>query len=212
MKAALVTKAPKPETPFGAKVPWAWNEVPTAGTPTRPRCQRIANDDERKAAARLISEYRAAEEISRDNDIEGRTHRLNQSYRIHTMSGVEQEHLRREIAKADNAKFTEAETRLAELREEAFLLIVPVFRRLIASLDGELNENALESEQRLDRAGIPVKDGGEWALHGDMLCCALWSQRRTAEKTFDAFQEHRDGVSAAQYLCTEEDSRFAWLS
>jgi hypothetical protein len=212
MKTALATKSPRPETPFGAKVPWAWNEVPTAGIPTRPRCQRIANDDERKAGAKLIAAYREQEAIAAENDIEGRTERLNQSYRIKTMSGVEQEQLRREITAADNGKFVAAETRLSELREETFLLAVPVFRRLIDSLDAELNENAIASEQRLDRAGIPVKDGAEWALHGDMLCCALWSQRRIVEKTFGALQEHRDGIGACQFLLTDEANvPFQWL-
>lgn len=212
MKAAVATKSPKAETPFGDKAPWVWNEVPMGGTPTRTRCQRIANDDERKTAAKLISEYRAQEAIAAEHDIEGKSEKLNQSFRIKTMSGTEQELLRREIGKADPAKFTEAETRLAELREETFLLAAPIFRRLIASLDGELNENAIASEQRLDRAGIPVKDGAEWALHGDMLCCALWSQRRIVEKTFAAFQEHRNGVGACQYLLTDETNvPFQWL-
>jgi hypothetical protein len=212
MKAALATKSPKPETPFAAKVPWSWNEVPTAGIPTRSRCQRIASDDERKAAAKLISEYRAAEEISRDNNIEGKTERLNQSYRIKTMSGVEQENLRREIQKADHEKYLAAEAKLRELRKEAFVMVEKIFTRLIESLNSKLYEAAAAAEQRLDAAGLPVKNGDLWMLHDDAICKALWSCRHVAEKTLVELQGHQDGIGACQFFLTEEQGvPFQWL-
>ena len=192
------TVTPRAETPFGPKVPWAWNEVPTAGLPIRARCQRIANDDERAAGARLIAEYRAAEEISSRNDIESRQSELAR------LKGIPAELMKREIATCDYNAWAQAQERLRELREEAFLLVVPIFRRLVQSLDGELNENAIASEQRLDRAGLPVRLGAEWCLHEDMLCRAIWSQRNVVEKTFARFQEHRDGIGACQYFLTDE--------
>ena len=200
------TVSPKPETPFPAKVPWKWNEIPTAGTPIRTRCQRIANDAERKAGAKIIATYREWETISEANNIEGRQGELTR------LKGIPAELMKREISACDYDKWVQAQEKLRELREESFLLIVPIFRRLIESLDGELNESALASEQRLDRAGIPIKHGAEWALHGDMLCCALWSQRWIVEKTFASFKEHRDGIGACQFFLTDEASvPFNWV-
>jgi hypothetical protein len=102
MKSATTVKSShKPETPFGRPA-WPWNFIPQAGTPIRQRCQSIVTAEECEAGAKLVAAYRHWEAISAANDIEGRTDRLNQSYRIHTMSGVEQEQLRREIAKCDH--------------------------------------------------------------------------------------------------------------
>ena len=78
------------------------------------------------------------------------------------MSGVEQEQLRREITKCDNQKFVEAEAKLGELRKEAFAMAEPMFKRLIRSLDDELQSAAIESEQRLDVQGFQSAT----AIHG----------------------------------------------
>ena len=72
------------------------------------------------------------------------------------MKGIPAELMKRRISECDHDKWLQAQTRLSELREESFLLVVPIFRRLLQSLDAELNENAIASEQRLDRAGLPV--------------------------------------------------------
>ena len=76
----------------------------------------------------------------------------------------------------------------------------PLLNRLIEGLNSELNENAIASERRLDAAGLPIKNGAEWLLHEDVLCCALWSQRSIASKTLAAVSEIRDGIGSVQWF------------
>jgi hypothetical protein len=91
--------------------------------------------------------------------------------------------------------------------------VEPIFRRLVRSLDDELNAAAIAAEQRLDAGGIPIKQGDSWILHSDAICQALWSCREIATKTFVALQEHQDGIGSVQWFCTDEESvPFQWLS
>jgi hypothetical protein len=203
MATTTKTQTSKPETPFKAPT-WPWNYVPQGGVPTRTRSQSVVSAEESKAGEKLIAAYREQEAISEANDIEGRTHRLNQSYRIKTMSGVEQENLRREIMACDHSKYLEVEAKLAELRKEALVMAQPLFRRLIKSLDDELNDVALVAEQRLDRNGIRLKHGEVWTLHDDATCKALWSCRQIAEKTRVAIVENGDGVGSVQWFLIDE--------
>jgi hypothetical protein len=210
MATATKTQTQKPETPFKAPK-WQWNYVPQGGVPTRTRCQSIVSAEECEAGAKLIATYREWEAISAANDIEGKTEKLNRSYRIHTMSGVEQENLRREITKCDNQKFVEAEAKLGELRKEAFAMAEPMFKRLIKSLDDELQSAAIESEQRLDRAGLPIRNGDSWMLRDDVIAKALWSCRNITEKTRIELLQYRDGIGSIQFFCTDEDGvPFTW--
>ena len=61
-------------------------------------------------------------------------------------------------------------------------MMTPIVKRLVQSLSDELNAAALEAEQRLAKAGFPVRRGDSWLLHGDVICEALWSCRTKAEK------------------------------
>ena len=199
-----ITKSPKCATPF-LRPPWPWNHTPREGVVTRPRCQQIVNDAEREAGAKIIAEFREHEALAAANDI---AHKQSETQYL---KGVALELKQREIRACDHAIFERELGELARLREEAFLLVTPVFRRLIQSLDDELNAAALESERRLDAAGLPIKSGSEWLAHEDILCAALWSRRDKAEKTFAVFQERRDGIGAAQYFLTsEEHVPFSW--
>jgi hypothetical protein len=130
------------------------------------------------------------------------------------MSGVEQENLRREIAAADHRKYLDAEAKLLELRKDALAMAQPLFKRLIGGLDNELNDAAFAAEQRLDRSGIPIKQGDEWTLHDDATCKALWSCRQIAEKTRVAIVENGDdGVGSVQCFLTDEPAvPFQWLN
>ena len=75
-----------------------------------------------------------------------------------------------------------AHERLAALREEAFQIMTPIFKRLIQSYDKDLAEAALAGEQRLERIGLPIRANDAWLMHGDSVCEALWSCRQKAEK------------------------------
>jgi hypothetical protein len=209
----IATKTqPRPETPF-LQPKWLWNYIPQGGIPSRTRCQGLATPQEREAGANLMAEYRKWEDIAAANHIEGKTEKLNQSYRIKTMSGVEQENLRREIQRCDHRKYLEAEAKLAELRKEALAMAQPLFKRLIKGFDDELNDAALAAEQRLDRNGIPLKQGDEWALHDDAICKALWSCRQIAEKTRVEVGQTGDGIGSVQWFLTDEDGvPFQWLN
>jgi hypothetical protein len=199
----------KCETPF--KVPtWKFNEIPACGIPTRQRAQSVVSSDECKTGIELVAEYRRQEVISHDNDIESRTTELEKPF---GGRGIPGELLRREIALCDHDKFLKAQERLAELRAAAFTLVEPIFRRLVQSYGNDLNEEALVSEQRLDKSGLPIRSGNEWLLHSDSVCRALWSCRHVTEKTRAALLEHRDGVGATQYLCTSEEGvPFQWVA
>jgi hypothetical protein len=203
----------KAETPFPAKVPWAWNESIMAGQPTRQRAQSVVGDDERKTGCELIAAYRLQERISADNDVESRQHWLDKEQRLRMVTGVELQKMRAEMVLCDNAKFLDAQAKLRELRETAFRLVEPIIRRLIQSYDSELSQVACEAEARLDRTGLPIRQGTEWMLHGDSTCRAIWSCRHSVERTLDALSEHHDGIGSAQYFCTDEVGvPFAWLT
>jgi hypothetical protein len=205
------------ETPFNGPVPWLWNQTPQAGVPIRPRCQAVVTDGEREAGVKLIEQYREQEVIVAANCIESRQARL------HGMKGVPAELLKREIAQCDHSKWEKAQGELAQIRKTAFVLVRPIFKRLVKSLEAELNEAALAAESRLDQAGIPIRGQahldragrpveGEWLLHSDAICRALWSQRNIVSKTFAALVEVGDGIPAVQFLCTDEEhTPFSWL-
>jgi hypothetical protein len=210
-----MTKTSKCKTPFGPPI-WAWNHVPHSGHPTRPRCQEVATDDERKQGAEIISEYRAAEKVSADNNIDSRSEAL------HHEKGVGAEMLRREISRCDHQKYLEAETKLAELRRKAYDLVEPVLKRVVKSLDDQLKTEALEAEERLTQLGLPIQAPahldlagrhveGEWSLHSDMLCKAIWSQRVTVQKCVDAICVDT-AIGTCQFLCSDEPNvPFSWL-
>ena len=199
----------KPETPF-LKPSWPWNFSVLGGIPTRSRCQSVLADDEASTGTELVAFYRVQEEISRANDIESRTVKLNNSYRIKTMSGVEQENLRREITRADHEKYLAAEAKLADLRREAFELVQSIVKRLVKSLNDELNDAALDAEQRLDKAGLPVRAGASWMLHDDAVCRALWSCRGKAEALLASLSLENAIATVQYFLTTEENTPFSW--
>jgi hypothetical protein len=171
------------------------------------RSQSVVSAEEAETGEKLIAAYREQEAIAAEHDIEVRQHQLER------LKGIPAEAMRREIAGCDYAKWQAAQARLAELRKEAFELVKPVFRRLAKSLDDELNAGALAAEQRLDAAGISLRDGDTWLLHLDVLCRALWSQRHTVESTLVALAEHGDGIGSVQWFLTDEPGvPFQWFN
>ena len=75
----------------------------------------------------------------------------------HGPRGVGAELLRREMAACDHDAYLAAQAELAKLREEALALVTPIVKRLVKSLADELNDTALIAEERLDKAGLPVR-------------------------------------------------------
>jgi hypothetical protein len=63
--------------------------------------------------------------------------------------GVEGEMMHRRMSKADSEKCNEAQTKLAELRQEAKDPIAPVLRRVLVSYSEALAQAAIEAEARL---------------------------------------------------------------
>jgi hypothetical protein len=193
----------KCETPFG-KPNWAWNHVPLCGIPTRERCRSIVSQEEAEAGSGLISEYRRWETVAAKNDIDSRQQWLDKEGRQRTVSGVEIETLRREMAAADHSKFLEAQDKLQELRKKALELAEQLFKRLAKDLNEQLHETTVGAEQRLAEAGLPIKVGDAWVLHDDSLSKSLWSCRHIVEKTLSGLSPD-NAIGATQWLCSSEE-------
>jgi hypothetical protein len=101
----------------------------------------------------IVNTATAQESIAAANDIESRQSELGR------LKGIGAELMKREISRCDHMKFIEAQDKLGELRKEPFGLVEPIFKRLVKSLDDELNQVARDAEQRLDAAGLSVRNG-----------------------------------------------------
>jgi len=210
-------KSLKPETPFG-KPTWPWNQPPLCGEPTRERCQSVVSHEESQAGLQLVAAYRAQESIALINDIDGRAVAFEKP---HGPRGVGAELLRREMAACDHDAYLAAMAELAKLREEALALVTPIVKRLVKSLADELNDTALVAEERLAKAGLPVRYDGNidtrtgqriimWMLHTDPLITALWSCRGKAEAALASLSVE-NSIGAVQFFCTsEEHTPFIW--
>jgi hypothetical protein len=200
------TQATKPKTPFpSAPLPWAWNVTPAGGVPTRERCLSVGTPKEKEQAVALVASYRTQEAISSENDINLMSDHLDKLSRLSGSSGgFEGEMMRRRLRAADHSKWEAAETRLAQLRQEAMDLITPVLRRLLVSYSESLAQAALEAEARLEANGLPLRSANLWTLHEDAVCRALWSCRVKVEKAL--FELHPlSAVGAVQFfLCSPE--------
>ena len=201
------TKSNKAQTPFGAPV-WPWNQPPLCGEPTRPRCQSVVSHDESQAGLELVARYRVQESVVAINDIDSRAVALEKP---HGPRGVGAEMLRREMAACDHEKYLTACAELAKLREEALALVTPIVKRLVKSLADELNDVALTAEERLEKAGLPIRAGGVvWILHSDPLVTAIWSCRGKAEKLITELSVE-NSIGTVQWLCTDEEhTPFHW--
>ena len=210
----MTKTAPKqPKTPFpSAPLPWAWNFLPPGGTPTRERCQSVGTEKKRKQAVALVAAYREQEAISEANDIDGMSNSFDKLTRFsrNAAGGVEGEMMRRRMSKADPEKYNEAQTKLAELRQEALDLIAPVLRRVLVSYSEALAQAAIEAEARLEANGLPLRNGNSWTLHEDSICRALLSCKVKVEKTLFELQP-LSAVGACQFcLTTESSTPFNW--
>jgi hypothetical protein len=137
--------------------------------------------------------------------------RQSQFEKPYPPKGVAAEILRREMTACNHEVFLTAQERLAKLRVEAFELVQPITKRLVKSLADELNDTALTGEQRLDKAGLPVRDGATWLLHDDVLIKSLWSCRGKAEAALAALSVE-NSIAAIQFFCTsEEHTPFIWV-
>jgi hypothetical protein len=85
------------------------------------------------------------EVISADNNIDARSAQFDKPF---GPRGTAAEFLRREMSACNHEAYLAAETKLSELRKEAFELVQPVVKRLVKSLSDELNDAALAAESR----------------------------------------------------------------
>ena len=203
------TKSQKAETPFREPV-WPWNQPPLAGNPTRQRCQAVVTEAESQTGVELVAFYRAQEKLAADNDIDSRAAVFEKP---HAVRGVGAELLRREMANCNHEVYLSAQAALAKLRQEALALVTPIVKRLAKSLADELNDTALVAEERLEKAGLPIRAGGVvWLLHSDPLVTALWSWRGKAEALLASLSPD-NAVGAVQFFCTSEQHvPFTWAS
>ena len=157
---------------------------------------------------KLVAAYRVQESVVAINDIDARASALEKPLAV---KGVGRELLRREMTNCDHEKYLEAQAELAKLRAEALKLIEPIAKRLIKSLADELNDTALVAEERLNKAGLPIRAGGVvWLLHSDPLVTALWSCRGKAEQLLASLSVE-NAIGCVQFFCTnEEHVPFSW--
>ena len=176
------------------------------------RCQSVGTEKERQQAVALVAAYREQEAISEANDIDGMSNSFDILTRFsrNAAGGVEGEMMRRRISKADPEKCNEAQTKLAELRQEAKDLIAPVLRRVLVSYSEALAQAAIEAEARLEANGLPLRNGNSWTLHEDSICRALLSCKVKVEKALFELQP-LSAVGACQFcLTTESSTPFNW--
>ena len=167
----------------------------------------VVSEDEASTGVELVAFYRVQEIVSSDNNIDARSAQFDKPF---GPRGTAAEFLRREMSACNHEAYLAAETKLAELRREAFELVKPIVKRLVKSLSDELNDAALAAEQRLDKAGLPVRAGATWLLHDDVLIKALWSCRGKAE-TLLASLSPETAIGTVQYfITTEENVPFSW--
>jgi hypothetical protein len=190
----------------------AWNFVPTGGYPPRERCQAVATEAERQAAAKLIQRYRSQEEVSATHNIEAMSRELAQmeavSRRAH--GGLDGELLRRKITAANHGTYLGAEEELAKLRLEAIELAKGYLKRLVQTFNEALNASAAEAEKRIESENLPIINGDEWLLHDDGVCAALWFRRTKAQQVLDQL-EPSTSIGVCQYFLTSEAGvPFAW--
>jgi hypothetical protein len=205
----------KCKTPFNGNGPWAWNEIPFGGFPTRERCLSVPTESERQAAVKLIQQYRAQEEIAATHDIDGISHQLDKLSRSSQTAhgGLPGEMLRRKIREANHGTYLAAEAEKAALRNEALELMKGYLKRLGQSLDESLSASAAAAERRIESEGFAICNGESWTLHSDGVCQALWHRRLKVEKVLTEL-EPNSAIGCVQYfLCSEEQephTPFSW--
>ena len=221
------TEVKKAQTPFSEQAGgpgrgWLnnprWPTLPQGHNPPRDRVQRDVGDAEKKQASDIIKRYRETEELARQHDADQRQndlHRLGDSGK----HGFERARLRKEIEACDLETFLNAQTRLRELKGEAEKVVVIILRRLIASFDAELQENAIEEETRLQSQGFPILDehNGTWMLHSFPIISCLHARRESCRNLLQQFEVKRRGedlaIATLQFIATDDDvpANFSFL-
>jgi hypothetical protein len=167
--------------------------------------------------------HREQEALAAENDISGMSEALGKLASVsRSAGGFEGEMMRRKIRAADPDKYNAAQTRLAELRQEAMDLVTPVLRRVLVSYSESLAEAAVAAEARLEANGLSIRDGSKvtinspnantWVLHEDSVCRALWSCRVKIEKVLFELQPINAIAATQFFLTSEEHTPFSWPS
>lgn len=205
--------SPRPATPFHYEAsgvpgwlgcPPIWKTPPSF--PSRIRCQRDVLNDEREAAAGIVSLYRGNEKIASDHDLGMRQNRLDESAinPMRRLTPLEIQTIRKEMVSCDHQQHIIAQSELNELRESAADLASLILQRLIISFDEELNERAWEAEDRLTKDFIPLKNGDDYGLWRmpDVVNRHAW---REIARNWLKNLSHENSVGAIQWLASSEE-------
>jgi hypothetical protein len=227
----MATKPIKPVTTFSercddanARGKWLGiarlSRIPDVGFPVREGCQAVVTPEERLAGQKLINEYREQEQLADQHDADRRQRDLDR-LGGNGQHGFERSRLRKEIEQCDLQTFLNAQQRLTELRDAAIELAKPIFERLTAEFDRELNAAALHREEELTKMGVPLfseklSPRGEpyrdFALYSDPIVTG-WQVRREIVRSTAITLSRNTSVGAIQFLTTAEPNvPFGWLA
>jgi hypothetical protein len=212
----IMPKTPSPITKFdetsdGPNARGRWlgigrlSRIPDAGWPSRSDCQKAVTPEERAAGEKLVAEYREKEQLASDNDVWAARNRI----RNPECDTFEAERIREKIRGMSEEKYYGAQNRLSELRNEAAKLTRPVFERLVAEFDKELQAIALRREEELTAMGVPLYTDKEdarghkykdYTVSTDPLVTA-WQCRRECVRHRSLNIDKDNAVACMQYLC-----------
>jgi hypothetical protein len=97
------------------------SRIPDAGWPLRSECQKAVTAEEKAAGVRIVKEYRENEQLAIDHDVSLARAQTHDPER----TAFDKERIREKIRTMDEKTFYGAQTKLAQLREEAAKLTGP---------------------------------------------------------------------------------------
>jgi hypothetical protein len=110
---------------------------------------------------------------------------------------------------------------MTELRDAAIALAKPIFERLTAEFEKELNATALRREEELTKMGLPVfidkldvrgVHTRIFVLYDDPIVTG-WQVRREIVRSTAITLDRGNSIGAIQYLTTDEPNvPFSWLA
>ncbi len=180
-----------------------WQTPPSF--PNRSRCQADVLEAEKTEASLIVREYRRTEELYALHDINARQHALDDLNPMKKLDPAQRQAINREIVSCDHQQFLVAIHQFRELRKSAEDLAKTILGRLVKSFDDELNERALEAEERLTKDFIPLKNGNDWECWRQPFVtnCHSWREVcRNALKNLNA----ENSIGAIQWLATTEEN------
>jgi hypothetical protein len=191
-----------------------WSTPPSY--PNRSRCQREVLDAEKAEGARIVAEYRAAEQLAAENDLGARQSKLEDSainpYK--KLSPVEIQTLQEEIRQCNHGEYLVALQQQRELRDTAADLAKTILARLVKSFDEELRETAWQFEEQLAKDFIPLSNhaGDDFEAWHTPHVVARHAWRELAKSALRNMSAE-NAVGSIQFLATSEERvpLFPWF-